>query len=153
MHKSSPLDSKARTSHTDVCSLRRLLRIWNPEGTSHSKRLDCQSPQSRSGKGASHPLKGLASSRGSKANPGTSGLAREGRVVLPQTGSRGSFPPRDQGDPGPAFRVQSSSVRRPDRRRRTLHSGDREPVPRQCPAHSPRESVRSNLAEKASRRY
>lgn len=136
-----------------MCSLSRLLRIWNPEGTSHSKGLDCQSPQTRSGKGASYPLKGPVSSRGSKAKPGTSRLGTAGRVEPPQTGSPGSFPPRDQGDPCPALRAQSSPVRRPDRRRRTLHSRDREAVPRQCPAHSPRESVRGNLTEKASRRH
>lgn len=41
-----------------MCISSRILRIWNPEGTTHSKGLDCQSPQSESGRAASCPLKG-----------------------------------------------------------------------------------------------
>lgn len=55
LHKSSSLDSKAQKSHTHVCSPSRTLRIWNPEGTSHSRRQDCESPQFKSEEGASFP--------------------------------------------------------------------------------------------------
>lgn len=114
LHKSSSLDSKAQESHTHVCFSSRILRIWNPEGTTHSKRLDCQSPESESGKAASYPLKGPGSSRCSKAKPGTSVLETSGRAMQARIGSPGSFQPQFSGDPSPALPAWGCFGRRPD---------------------------------------
>lgn len=56
----------------------------------------------------------------------TSGLESSGRVKHLQTGSSGSFQPLYPGDPRPALPASGCFVRRPARRRRILHSRDRE---------------------------
>lgn len=128
-----------------TCIPSRILRIWNPEGTSHFRRLDSESPQSRSGKGASYPLKCPGSSRGSKAKPGTLVLGAAGRILHTQASrhsAKGTLVPHR-----PPKATLSADL--------TADARSSTPVtpksPRACqprrPLHSPRRSDSDSLAQ------